>query len=119
MPGTFDIQKTISEIRKAAKGGSFISYKELVESYDLKWKNISRRELSRHLDAVMYFCRDEKMPLITANVVQHDTRTLSQSAVEGFERVADKLNQANGKTGQQLVEFEQKKTFEWAGRKTI
>ena len=84
-----NIDRSIQALIAAAKEGRFISYGELAEANGVPWTKARHRMNGKHghLDDILAFCRSNKMPLLTAIVVQKgkvETGEMDQFTLDGF-----------------------------------
>lgn len=119
--GGLDLRKTVEAIRSAARLQTFIAYAAIAEASSLPWKQ-ARRPMNPHLDELCRYAHARGWPLITAIVVDAPnlaTGEMSQSALDGFIRAANRLEIHVGRDERVFLRGQQEQTFVWAGKATV
>ena len=108
-----EIKKTCNAILQAAKGGKYITYREIAQQSGCEWTSV-HFPMSKHLDNVIHWCHSKGFPLITAIIVSQDDNQLSDIAIRSLSQVARSLGLAKGQTDEDFVRSEQERVFQWA-----
>ena len=114
-----DLETTVKALAQAARQRRFMSYKDVADANGATWNKV-RFRMNKHLDDVLYYCHQTKLPFLTAIVVpkpniktgKQDAETL-KGFVAGIERLGVAVTME-----EDFMDQEQKRVFDWGGKQT-
>lgn len=110
-----DFEKTLEAVKQAARDERFLSYLELAEKSGCAWNKV-RHAIPRHLQALLEYCHDRGLPLLSAIVVnKHNANTgkLDEGALSGFVKGVEEIG-IRVSDPEAFLKAEQEKIFLWA-----
>jgi hypothetical protein len=109
-----DFEKTLEAVKQAASEERYLSYLELAERSGCTWNKV-RHGIPRHLQALLEYCHDRGLPLLSAIVVnKHNASTgkLDEDALNGFVKGVEEIG-LKVSDPEAFLKAEQQKIFAW------